>query len=224
MSRTVLIVDDEPGIQTALANILTDEGYQTVATGSGDEALDLYRRRRPDVVFLDIWLPDRDGLETLQALRQHDPTAAVIMMSGHGTPSTAVRAVKMGAYDYLEKPLSYDRTVEAVESALEFRRAAVEGRRAAGRLETEVAEPRADADRKLEPPPAMPLLAPGDLPQRTIARSTVLYGLGLHSGTQTGMALQPLPPDSGIHFLTLPQRNLIRPASHLLLKDQNDTL
>jgi two-component system nitrogen regulation response regulator NtrX len=80
MPHLVLIVDDEPGIRSALAGILTDEGYETVATGSGSEAIELYRERRPDVVFLDIWRPDRDGLETLQSLRESDPAAAVVMM------------------------------------------------------------------------------------------------------------------------------------------------
>src|SRR5437588_13081806 len=85
MTELVLIVDDEPGILTTLGGILSDEGYSTLCTTSGEEALTLYEAERPAVVFLDIWLADRDGLETLQALRQVDPTAAVIMMSGHGT-------------------------------------------------------------------------------------------------------------------------------------------
>jgi len=207
MSRLVLIVDDEPGIQATLSDILSDEGYETVATGSGSEALELYRSRHPDVVFLDIWLPDRDGLETLQALRQTDPSAAVIMMSGHGTASTAVKAIKMGAFDYLEKPLSYDRAMSAVSGALDFRRAAAAGRGAVGQLE--MVSHSLETQRQVAPPPRFPLVVGSDLPQRTIERSTVLYGLGLHSGTQTGMVIQPLPPGSGIHFLTLPAGNLI---------------
>ena len=119
MNELILIVDDETGILTTLSQILVDEGYRTVTTTSGEEALHLFREQRPDVVFLDIWLPDWDGLETLQALRDVDPGAMVIMMSGHGTSETAVKAIKMGAHDYLEKPLSYDRTVKAVEEALE---------------------------------------------------------------------------------------------------------
>ncbi len=80
MKQLVLIVDDEPGILSTLSGVLTDEGFETVGTASGEEVLDLYRDRRPDVVFLDIWLPDRDGLETLQDIRGVDPAAAVIMM------------------------------------------------------------------------------------------------------------------------------------------------
>ncbi len=196
MKPLVLIVDDEPGILTELAHVLEDEGFRTVTTGSGAEALELYRTRRPGVVFLDIWLPDRDGLETLQALRRFDPEAAVIMISGHGTAPTAVKAIKMGAYDYLEKPLSYNRVLEALTGAL-----AAKG---AGGAALEIgAGP--EHERTFLPPPELPLLRESATEQRTIGASTVIYGIGLHSGGRTGMAIQPLPPNSGIHFLTLPK-------------------
>jgi UDP-3-O-acyl N-acetylglucosamine deacetylase len=200
MNELVLIVDDEPGILTTLSHILYDEGYRTLTTPSGDEALELYRRERPEVVFLDIWLPDRDGLETLRALREIDPDAAVIMMSGHGTSATAVKAVKMGAYDYLEKPLSYDQAVEAVEGALKERHTG-----ATERLHTDSGLYEPTDTRTFAAPPELELLRESDEPQRTIRTNSVMYGLGLHSGSRTGMVLQPLPPDSGIHFLTLPR-------------------
>jgi len=199
MSDLVLIVDDEPGILTTLSGILADEGYRTLATRSGADALRLYEEARPDVVFLDVWLADRDGLETLQALRESDPAAAVVMMSGHGTTATAVKAIKMGAFDYLEKPLSYRRAVDAVAGALAMKRSL--GGEAA--LPAPAAPARAE-ERQLEPPPPLPLLRTSDRPQRTIRHSTVIYGLGLHSGGRTGMVIQPLPPDTGIHFVTLP--------------------
>ena len=154
-------------------------------------------------MFIDIWLPDRDGLETLRALRELDPSAAVIMMSGHGTSTTAVKAIKMGAQDYLEKPLSYDLTIDAVRSALA-------ARAGAGLPHVlEAGGERTMPARELAPPPELSLLAASDQPQRTIRTSSVMYGLGLHSGGRTGMALQPLPPDSGIHFLTLPGSTVI---------------
>ena len=202
MSETVLIVDDEPGILTALSSVLADEGYETVCTKSGLEAESLYRQRQPDVVFLDVWLPDRDGLETLQALREVDPAAAIVMMSGHGTASTAVKAIKMGAVDYVEKPLSYSQAVDLVSSALEYRRSLAAEPELLESLERTT--DRIDTQRELAPPVEVPLLRISERPQRTIADSTVLYGLGLHSGRRTGMAIQPLPPDSGIHFVTLP--------------------
>jgi UDP-3-O-[3-hydroxymyristoyl] N-acetylglucosamine deacetylase len=203
MSKLVLIVDDEPGILSALSSVLADEGFETICTQSGDEALDLYRERAPAVVFLDIWLPDRDGLEALQAIREMDPAAAVVMMSGHGTASTAVKAIKMGAFDYIEKPVSYSQVMESVSGALEYRESVATDKSLLTSLER--TKPRVDSDFAFEPAPELPILEVGTEPQRTISQSTVLYGLGLHSGTRTGMVLQPLPTDCGIHFVTLPE-------------------
>jgi UDP-3-O-[3-hydroxymyristoyl] N-acetylglucosamine deacetylase len=203
MSELILIVDDEPGILTTLGGILSDEGYTTLTTTSGEEALSLYEEKRPAVVFLDIWLADRDGLETLQALRETDPTAAVVMMSGHGTTSTAVRAIKMGAFDYLEKPLSYKRSVEAAAGALAYKRSLAAGANGDA-IPGLLARDRTENERRFTAAPELPLLAATGRRQRTIRHSTVIYGLGLHSGQRTGMVLQPLPEDSGIHFVTLP--------------------
>jgi len=202
VNELILIVDDEPGILSTLSNIFGDEGFRTVTTTSGQQALELFRSQRPSVVFLDIWLPDLDGLEALQAIREIDPEAAVIMMSGHGTSETAVKAMKMGAADYLEKPLSYDQAVEAVKDALGA---------APGRVPALGAEGAAADARAYAAAPELPLLETSDQPQRTIRRASVLYGHGLHSGQRTGMVLQPLPPSSGIHFLTLP-RGIVVPA------------
>src|SRR5262245_55604741 len=181
MSELILIVDDEPGILSTLGGILSDEGYSTLTTTSGESALTLYEERRPAVVFLDIWLADRDGLETLQALREADPTAAVVMMSGHGTASTAVKAIKMGAFDYLEKPLSYRRAVEAAAGALAYRRSLT-----AGGAEAAIpAAPRDrfDAERRFTAPPVLPLLAETGRAQRTLRQSTVVYGSGSTPGS-----------------------------------------
>lgn len=202
MGELVLIVDDEPGILTALSGVLNDEGYETLCTQSGQEALTLYQDNQPAVVFLDIWLPDRDGLETLQALRELDPAAAIVMMSGHGTASTAVKAIKMGAFDYVEKPISYNQVVDSVVGALKYRESLATDASLLSSLER--TKTRLDQDRNLEPAPELPLLEEGERPQRTIRKSVVLYGLGLHSGRRTGMAIQPLPPNTGIHFVTLP--------------------
>jgi len=202
MSELVLIVDDEPGILTTLASVLTDEGYETLTTQSGKEAVEIYRQKSPAAVFLDIWLPDRDGLEVLQDIRELDPAAAVVMMSGHGTTSTAVKAIKMGAFDYVEKPLAYAQVVESVEGALEYRQSVASDATLLSSLER--TKPRVETAFDPEPAPEMALLQVSDTPQRTIQQSTVVYGLGLHSGSRTGMAIQPLPPDSGIHFVTLP--------------------
>jgi UDP-3-O-[3-hydroxymyristoyl] N-acetylglucosamine deacetylase len=201
MKPLVLIVDDEQGILTTLGHVLEDEGYRTITTRSGEEALELYRKRRPAVVFLDIWLPDRDGIETLKRLREVDPDAAVIMISGHGTAPTAVTSIKMGAYDYLEKPLAYNRVLEALNGALAAKKARA-GSAAGSAVELGKTT---DIPREFLAPPELPLVQTSAVPQRTIRAGTVIYGLGLHSGTRTGMALQPLPPNSGIHFLTIPK-------------------
>ncbi len=212
MSHTVLIIDDEPGILGTVADVLADEGYATLAAKNGEEGLALYKEEQPDVVFLDIWLPDRDGLEVLRELREFDPRAAVILISGHGTVSTAVKAIRMGAYDYLEKPLSYNQVLEAVAEALERRRSSPEAAPAVA------VKRRSEITRELAAPPPVSLVKNARKHQKTIKRSTVVYGLGLHSGKRTAMVMQPLPPGSGIHFLTLPAEKVI-PAHVSLVAD-----
>lgn len=200
----VLIVDDEAGILATLGGILSDNGFAVATTASGAEALDIYRDRRPEVVFLDVWLPDRDGLETLQTLRESDPRATIIMISGHGTAATAVRAIKMGAFDYLEKPLSYEQVVAAARAGLAKHRAP-EGGPDAALLEDSGVHTflTRSASQRAQIPPLLHLERTRT-PQRTLRQNTVLYGMGLHSGGRTGMVLQPLPAGSGIHFHCLP--------------------
>jgi two-component system nitrogen regulation response regulator NtrX len=116
----VLIVDDEEGIRESLTDIFTDEGYSTVTAESGEEAVRAVRERMPELVLLDIWLPGMDGLKTLEEIRKTgDPT--VIMISGHGNIETAVKATRMGAYDFLEKPLSLERVVLTAKRAIDNR-------------------------------------------------------------------------------------------------------
>ena len=119
--HNILIVDDESSIQQSLKGILDDEGYNTLVAGSGEACLELLRKRAQDVVLLDIWLPGIDGLETLQKIRELDNAPEVIMISGHGTIETAVRATKLGAYDFLEKPLSVDKTLILIKNAIDSR-------------------------------------------------------------------------------------------------------
>src|SRR5712671_1621041 len=100
----ILIVDDEAGIRESLSGVLADEGYSASSVESGEACLDLLRQAAFDVVLLDVWLPGVDGLETLEKIRELDNAPEVIMISGHGNIETAVRATKLGAYDFLEKP------------------------------------------------------------------------------------------------------------------------
>jgi len=118
----ILIVDDEPGVRTALSGVLRDEGYDVEAVDNGEACLDTLAARSCDVVLLDIWLPGMDGLATLARMRERQFDAQVVIISGHGNIESAVRAIKMGAFDFVEKPLSLDKTVLVVRNALRQRR------------------------------------------------------------------------------------------------------
>ncbi len=118
MNDTILVVDDEVSICQSLKAILNDEGYQVLLAGSGEEAIKVVEEEMPQLVLLDIWLPGIDGLETLKAIKAAHPNVLVIMMSGHGTIETAVRATKLGAFDFIEKPLSLDKVIIIVNNAL----------------------------------------------------------------------------------------------------------
>jgi two-component system nitrogen regulation response regulator NtrX len=125
---SILIVDDEPGVRSALAGVLSDEGYVIQSVESGEECLDRVVREAFDVIVLDVWLPALDGLATLARLRQMKVDSKVVMISGHGNIESAVKAIKMGAFDFVEKPLSLEKTVLVVRNALQQRRLEVENR------------------------------------------------------------------------------------------------
>jgi two-component system nitrogen regulation response regulator NtrX len=125
---SVLIVDDESAIRQSLRDVLEDEGYQVSASESGEGALELLRKNAVDIVLLDIWLPAMDGLQTLGKIRELEDAPEVIIISGHGTIETAVRATKLGAFDFLEKPLSVDKTLILVKNALDAKRLRSENR------------------------------------------------------------------------------------------------
>ncbi len=131
----ILIVDDEKAIQTTLRGVLEDEGYRVSAVGSGPEAIARVQDEAPDLVFLDIWMPGMDGLEALAEVKRLRPESAVVMISGHGTIETAVKATKLGAYDFIEKPLSLEKTLLTATRALEHSRLERENRDLRERLE-----------------------------------------------------------------------------------------
>lgn len=128
MFPTILIVDDEPSIVQSLSGLLTDEGFEVTSAGNGYEALQQIESNTPDLVLLDIWMPGIDGLETLQEIKKNHPHTHVIMITGHGTIETAVQATKLGAFDFIEKPLSIDKVIVAINNALNFRRLEEENR------------------------------------------------------------------------------------------------
>jgi two-component system nitrogen regulation response regulator NtrX len=125
---SILIVDDEPGVRSALGGVLRDEGYEVDAVDSGEACLERLSRQAYDVVVLDIWLPGMDGLATLARMRERQIDVQVVIISGHGNIESAVRAIKMGAFDFVEKPLSLEKTVLVVRNALRQRSLEVENR------------------------------------------------------------------------------------------------
>ncbi len=118
MTPTILVVDDEESIRMALQGILEDEGYRVTTANDGLDALATLQKELPDLVLLDIWMPRLDGLETLQRLKELYPDLPVVMISGHGTIETAVRATKLGAFDFIEKPLSLEKVLVIVHNAI----------------------------------------------------------------------------------------------------------
>ncbi len=122
----ILVVDDEPDIRELVRDILEDEGYSVSAAENGEAARAALRQRRPDLILLDIWMPDIDGISLLKSWAEEGLPCPVIMMSGHGTVETAVEATRLGAYDFLEKPLSLAKLLLTVERALEAERLAQE--------------------------------------------------------------------------------------------------
>lgn len=197
MNERILVVDDEDQIRTTLCGILSDEGFQVLDTGEGTQVLDLVRAQQPHLIILDIWMPQLDGITLLEHLKATQPTLPVIVISGHGTIETAVRATKLGATDFIEKPFSLETLLRSVCRAI-------------GRESTEHAE----AGEGTSPVPSHRPAARSRtvVNARTIKRSVVLRGQGLHSGVRTGVILQPLPLGSGIVFGSLSSDVLI-PAS-----------
>jgi len=194
MKPKIMIVDDEESILKALSGALQDEGYICLLARNGKEALDLFQKERPEVVLLDIWMPDMDGLEVLKRIKDLDNECSVIMISGHATVATAVKAMKMGAADFLEKPLSIDSVLMALK------------REEKGRALREV------KNGKLLRFTSKESTVGGQVHQKTIKKSAVLYGTGLHSGHKTGLILLPQPPFTGILFYDLAE-DVVIPAT-----------
>lgn len=202
MDKTILIVDDEAGIRTSVRGVLADEGYRVLEAEDGRDALELIASEHPRLVILDIWMPGMDGIELLRHIRDSHPGTPVIVISGHGNIETAVTATKLGAFDFIEKPFSLDGLLHVVDRALE-------ARPIAGGVDVDAV---AADDHGAVAMERRLFSRPWPWVQRTIQRSVVVNGQGLHSGVRTGLILQPLPPGSGIVFgnisnaATLPAR------------------
>ena len=128
MFPTILVVDDEPSIVQSMKGLLSDEGFDVLTALNGYEALQMIDNESPDLILLDIWMPGIDGLQTLKEIKTNNPYIQVIIITGHGNIETAVKATKLGAFDLIEKPLSFDKTIVAINNALNFRRLEEENR------------------------------------------------------------------------------------------------
>ncbi|HIC91970.1 MAG TPA: sigma-54-dependent Fis family transcriptional regulator [Syntrophaceae bacterium] len=128
MSKTILVVDDEETIRQSVRGILIDEGFEVITAKDGDEAIERVAEELPDLVLLDVWMPGSDGVEVLKCLKKDYPYLQVVMISGHGTIETAVKAIKLGAYDFIEKPLSLEKTLLTINNALNFHQLSEENR------------------------------------------------------------------------------------------------
>ncbi|MBT4363230.1 MAG: sigma-54-dependent Fis family transcriptional regulator [Desulfobacteraceae bacterium] len=128
MFPTILIVDDEVSILKSLSGLLSDDGFEVLTASNGYEALKIIDKELPDLVLLDIWMPGIDGIETLKEIKKENHYVQVVMITGHGTIETAVQATKMGAFDFIEKPLSIDKVIVTINNALNFRRLEEENR------------------------------------------------------------------------------------------------
>ena len=135
MQPSILIVDDEPGIRESLGALLRDEGYSAQVASSGEECLALVDQQRFDLILMDVWLPRMDGLDALEHIQAQDDAPMVVMISGHGNIETAVRATKLGAFDFIEKPLSIEKVTLVLRNALDYLRLESENRRLRAELE-----------------------------------------------------------------------------------------
>ena len=205
----ILVVDDEISIRKTLDSILKEEGYEVITARDGEEGLKIVAERAPQVVLLDIWLPGRDGIEVLKEIKRTAPQTQVVMISGHATIATALSATRLGASDFIEKPLELNTILRAVQRLLENQEASSKGELSV------VLSPDESAIQELGMPSRASTVNPivfsnqkrrgRKVQQRTIARSAILYGQGLHSGKKSGLILEPLPSNSGIHFVGLSQ-------------------
>jgi UDP-3-O-acyl N-acetylglucosamine deacetylase len=192
----ILIVDDEASIRKSLEGVLGDEGYSCAQAADGADALSQLQSLRPSLVLLDIWMPGMDGIETLRRIKELQPATPVIMMSGHATISTAIKATKVGASDFIEKPLELELVLNAIRRALGIQES---GPGVGAASPTDVRPP--GTARPHSVVFEKQTLRGTLMPQRTLARSAVMYGQGLHSGKKSGLIFEPLGPGSGIHFV-----------------------
>ncbi|NMC63546.1 MAG: UDP-3-O-[3-hydroxymyristoyl] N-acetylglucosamine deacetylase [SAR324 cluster bacterium] len=203
--KRILVVDDEAAICRTLENVLSDEGFSVSSVDDGYKALSFISKNDVVLVILDIWMSGMDGIETLVAIKEKWPKLPVIMISGHTTIAAAIKATKLGATDFIEKPIDLDVLLRSVRMALSDERQEGSGGPSSNRTEsTSILEIGGEADlAKINNVVfrSSQRMRGRKIGQKTLVHSAILYGQGLHSGKKSGLILEPLPPNSGIHFV-----------------------
>lgn len=192
----ICIVDDQPHICSTISSILTDEGYEVVVFQDAESFWQSLDTQEPSLVLLDIWLPGVDGLELLKRLNSRFPTLPVIMMSGHAGIDTAVTALKIGASDFMEKPLHLEVLLDKVDAAINYKPSKNGSTHTADQTQDATHPESPDFTDTVE-------IETSTEPQRTLGENVVLNGVGLLSGRKTGIILSPLGVNEGIVFQTL---------------------
>ncbi len=207
MKNKVLIIDDEEDILSSCKNVLEDEDYDVDIAKDYDEALKIFESKKIDLVFLDVWLPNTDGLDILSNIKEKYPNTTVIMMSGHAGVETAVRATKLGAYDFLEKPISISKLLSSCEEVL-------------NKKDNNKNEENSNYLNEHENHNKSKLKY--RIPQRTIAKSVVVSGFALMEGRKTALTLVPAEVNTGIVFIDINTNTHIK-LSHenILSKDKS---
>jgi UDP-3-O-[3-hydroxymyristoyl] N-acetylglucosamine deacetylase len=196
VNATVLVVDDEERIRSSLRGILRDEGFRVLDTGDAPAVMALIARENPELVLLDVWMPELDGIELLRRIKAEQPHTRVIMISGHANIQNAVAATRLGAADFIEKPFSVAGLLASIERVLS-------GETGGSRGAEPLGEPHLNG---ISRPTATGTVGRR---QRTVKESLVIAGQGLHSGLKTGVILHPAAPNTGIVFSSLADQSAI---------------
>ena len=201
--RNILIIDDEEDILTTCQSILEDEGYDVYIAKNSEESEEILKSKNINLVFLDVWLPNVDGLDILANIKKDYPEVSVIMMSGHAGVETAVRATKMGAYDFLEKPINISKLLSSCDEVLKNTKTEnIEC------LEDECTLIKHEGKYKVR--------------QRTIAKSIVVSGFALMEGRKTALTLVPAEVNTGIVFIDINTNTHIKLShNNILSKDKS---
>ena len=214
-SQIICVVDDEPAIRETLENVLSDEGYPVMSCEDSEYFFQELEQQTPALVLLDIWLPGTDGMAVLSRLRETHPDLPVIMMSGHAGIDAAVNAIKLGAVDFMEKPLQLEILLDKIAIVL--------SNKPPDKIKDLASDTRMEVAKIINPnvPSGAVQLEESERPQRTLKGNVVLNGKGLLTGRNTGVILSPLDPNSGIVFQTLDDTSLSAHITNIENFDQS---